>query len=172
MSLWFLRHGESETNAQGLFAGSGIDSPLTPQGQRQAREAAQLLPSDIDWIVSSPLRRAFDTASLVRDTLNLDVGVEVDARITEWDMGLMSGTPVRDINFGDMVSIYAAEDPRKFCQRVSLAIADLGKRAGVGLLVSHGGVARAYLARRDGIAPHQMRQVRVLENGVPFLMEI
>jgi probable phosphoglycerate mutase len=168
MSLWFLRHGESETNAQGIFAGSGIDSPLTLVGRRQALEAALLLPSEISWIISSPLRRAFDTASLVRDALKLEVTIEVDNRVTEWDMGLMSGTPVRDINFEEMVSAYSAEDPRAFSQRVSLAITDLERRDGVGLLVSHGGVARAYVARREGFTPDEMGKVFVAENGVPF----
>jgi probable phosphoglycerate mutase len=168
MSLWFLRHGESETNAEGLFAGSGIDSPLTLEGRRQALEAARLLPSGISWIVSSPLRRAFDTAALVRDALNLQLTTEVDQRVTEWDMGLMSGTPVRDINFEEMVSVYSAEDPRAFSLRVSSAINDLERREGVGLLVSHGGVARAYVARQEGFAPDEMGNVFVAENGIPF----
>jgi broad specificity phosphatase PhoE len=83
-------------------------------------------------------------------------------------MGLMSGTPVRDINFEEMVCVYSAEDPRAFTQRVTLAINDLERRDGVGLLVSHGGVARAYVARREGFAPNEMGKVFVAENGIPF----
>jgi broad specificity phosphatase PhoE len=141
---------------------------LTLEGRRQALDAARLLPSEISWIVSSPLRRAFDTAVLVRDALNLEITIEVDNRVTEWDMGLMSGTPVRDIKFEEMVSVYSAEDPREFSQRVSLAINDLERRDGVGLLVSHGGVARAYVARQEGFAPDEMGKVLFAENGIPF----
>lgn len=170
MPLWFLRHGESETNAQGLFAGSRIDSPLTPNGLRQVREAAPLLPFPLAWIVSSPLRRALDTAITVRDALNLDVTIEVDDRVTEWDMGLASGTPIRDINVEELIAVYQAEDIGTFNQRVMRAIDDLTLREGTGLLVSHTGVARSFLIQQNALFAKDVRQVPLPENGVPFRM--
>ena len=40
--FWYLRHGETDWNAQGLSQGS-IDIPLNPTGLEQARSAALLL---------------------------------------------------------------------------------------------------------------------------------
>lgn len=170
MALWFLRHGESEANAQGLFAGRSVDSPLTAKGCQQARDAAALLPPQLEWIVSSPLRRAVDTAVLVRDTLTLDLTIEVDERICEWDIGQASGTPVRMISAEEMIELFAAEDLDHFDRRVSSAIDDLRRRKGTGLLVSHAGVARAFLARESGYSPSDFRRVPVPKNCIPFLM--
>ena len=52
--VWFLRHGQSVANAEGIFAGQGIDSPLTPAGRDQVRCATAHVPSELAWIVSSP----------------------------------------------------------------------------------------------------------------------
>ena len=65
-AIWFLRHGESVANAAGRFAGQGDDSPLTEKGRTQARQAAHRLPDGLTWIVSSPLRRARESATIVR----------------------------------------------------------------------------------------------------------
>ncbi len=61
-AFWFLRHGETDWNAQGLSQGS-IDIPLNATGIAQAAAAAQTLRDrGIASIVSSPLSRARDTA--------------------------------------------------------------------------------------------------------------
>jgi broad specificity phosphatase PhoE len=170
MPVWFLRHGESEANARGLYAGGGEDSPLTPKGLRQARRAVALLPSDISWIVTSPLARAYQTAEIVRDVVNRDIRLEVEPRVAEYDMGTLSGGAYRDIATEEMVREFGAEDPRAFWLRVSNALDDLLKREGTGLLVAHTGVARVFTARKEGLSPHEFRRAPVPQNGVPFLM--
>jgi hypothetical protein len=44
------------------------------------------------------------------------------------------------------------------------------QRDGTGLLVAHTGVARVFVARRDGFSPFEFRRAPVPKNGVPFLM--
>lgn len=168
--LWFLRHGESVANARGIYAGGGEDSPLTANGQAQARRAIEQLPSDISWIVTSPLVRASETAAIIRDLLNRGIQLEVENRVAEYDMGAMSGMAYRDIATEEMVSQFGAEDPRAFWRRVTSALDELLQREGTGLLVAHTGVARVFVARRDGLSPDEFRNAPVPKNGVPFLM--
>ncbi|MFZ1063463.1 MAG: histidine phosphatase family protein [Acidimicrobiales bacterium] len=170
MPLWFLRHGESEANARGRYAGGSDDSPLTEKGRRQARTARDLLPNDVSWIVSSPLSRAYETAQIVRDALDATLPIELDGRVAEFDMGSMSGMPYQDVTTEEMVAVYGAEDPTAFWLRVTEALDELSERDGTGLLVAHTGVARVYVARREGLGPYDFRRAPVPKNGEPFLM--
>jgi len=168
--LWFLRHGESEANARGRYAGGGEDSPLTVRGQMQARRALDQLPDDISWIVTSPLIRAYETAAIVRDALNRDIHLEVEKRVAEYDMGTMSGMAYQDVSTQEMVSRFGSEDPHAFWLRVTAALDELLQRDGTGLLVAHTGVARVFAARKEGLSPYEFRRAPVPKNGVPFLM--
>jgi len=170
MPLWFLRHGESEANARGRYAGGGEDSPLTEKGRLQARVAIERLPSDISWIVTSPLARAYETAAIVRDALGATVQLEVDDRVAEYNMGMMSGKPYQDVSTEEMVSSFDAEDPNEFWKRVTASLDELIERRGTGLLVAHTGVARVFVARREGLDPYDFRRAPVPKNGEPFLM--
>ena len=56
--FWFLRHGETDWNAQGLSQGH-TDIPLNAVGLAQAERAARTLEGlGIASVVSSPLSRA------------------------------------------------------------------------------------------------------------------
>lgn len=71
--IYLTRHGETEWNKQKRFQGSK-NSELTEKGIL----AAELLASrveeiDLDCIVSSPLKRAFQTAEIVRGSKKIDI---------------------------------------------------------------------------------------------------
>ena len=69
--LYLLRHGQTEFNVKKLVQGR-CDSPLTDLGRQQAETAAAWLKAHNvvpDKVVSSPLGRAMDTASLVATEL-------------------------------------------------------------------------------------------------------
>lgn len=89
--LIFLRHGVTAATMARLFSGPGGDDPaLTDEGKDQALRAAVALSGlgGIDAIVSSPLRRARETASAVSSALGLDVAVEAgfqEAAYGQWD---------------------------------------------------------------------------------------
>jgi probable phosphoglycerate mutase len=59
--VFLIRHGESESNA-GLPSADPGSAPLTPDGHRQARQVAQVLPDVPALIVTSPYLRARQTA--------------------------------------------------------------------------------------------------------------
>ena len=84
--LVLVRHGRTAANAQGLLQGR-LDHPLDEVGCAQAIEVAKALGRP-DRVVSSPLRRARETAEA------LGVEVDVDERWTELDYGELDGQPV------------------------------------------------------------------------------
>ena len=59
--VFLIRHGESESNA-GLPSADPGSAPLTPDGHRQARQIARVLPDVPALIVTSPYLRARQTA--------------------------------------------------------------------------------------------------------------
>lgn len=155
MPLYFLRHGESQANLNGLFAGQKENSPLTDLGRQQAQAAAKTLQGrHITAIVSSPLERARQTAAIVANSLGIK-DISIDNRLAEYDMGALTGTPNkgRTVTSKELISAEGAEDPRLFQQRVLDAFAEYSTLPGTVLLVSHAGVGRIIEASKQGLAP-------------------
>lgn len=94
MICYFLRHGQSQANAEGVLAGQ-LDSPLTLLGQHQAQHEGERLRAEgqvFDVIISSPLVRAYDTAVAVATTLNYPLGdIVIDPRLMERHVGELEG---------------------------------------------------------------------------------
>jgi ribonuclease H / adenosylcobalamin/alpha-ribazole phosphatase len=87
--LLLLRHAQTEHSAQRRYSGRG-DVPLTDVGMRQAAAAARRLASlDVATIVSSPLRRARQTADEV--SAATDAEIVLEDGFTEVDFGAWEG---------------------------------------------------------------------------------
>ena len=72
MKLYLIRHGESEANKKRVHNTPAVK--LTKEGLDQARAIAKRLKNfDIDFIYSSPLIRARQTAEAISKSLNLPV---------------------------------------------------------------------------------------------------
>ncbi len=96
--FYLLRHGESEANLSGKAAGGGVDSPLTPRGEDQARALAEVvhdLKIKPSIIFSSSMQRARRTAELVNETLGLSHTVL--ERLEEHHVGDWEGQPWSEI---------------------------------------------------------------------------
>jgi phosphohistidine phosphatase len=82
MELYFLRHGQAEDAAS--WNGNDFDRPLTDDGrERMARQAKTMkqLVRNVDAIVTSPLVRAQQTATIVADALKMRDRLVEDARL-------------------------------------------------------------------------------------------
>ena len=95
MRVYFARHGESEANIRRVIANRGWAYPLTERGRRQAARLADLVRADLDEgahvrIVSSPLRRAAETAGILHAALG-GATVELADALREADCGVMEG---------------------------------------------------------------------------------
>ena len=83
MNLYFIRHGQSVTNLQGVFTGQA-DVPLTEEGCRDARRAGELLRGiSFDRVYASDLSRAMRTAELALP----GVAYETTPLLREYDLG-------------------------------------------------------------------------------------
>lgn len=72
-TLYFVRHGESESNLITQFAGS-LDMPLTQRGREQASLTAEhLARMPITAVYSSDLSRAYDTGRAIADKLGVPI---------------------------------------------------------------------------------------------------
>jgi len=90
MKIFLYRHGETVLNAQKRWQGR-LDSPLTKEGLKQAKEAAEYLQDKrIDTIFSSPLGRARRSASFLREKFSNAEYFEEDA-LKEIDNGKADG---------------------------------------------------------------------------------
>lgn len=70
--LYIMRHGLAEMRGASTML-DDAKRPLTPEGKQKMREiAAGLVKAgmEVDWIVSSPLVRAAETAEIVADAVN------------------------------------------------------------------------------------------------------
>jgi len=90
--LILLRHGRTAANAAGLLQGR-LDQDLDDFGRQQASAAAALINErfDVAAIVSSPLRRAVQTAAALGDD------VVIDDRWVELAYGRYEGAPQGDV---------------------------------------------------------------------------
>lgn len=91
-SLILVRHGESEWNAERRIQGHDDTSRLTSLGRAQARDVATALGGlGFDRLVASDLRRAYETATIIASTLQLEL--ERDALLRERSFGAFEGHP-------------------------------------------------------------------------------
>ncbi|MBT1631663.1 2,3-bisphosphoglycerate-dependent phosphoglycerate mutase [Curtobacterium flaccumfaciens] len=92
-TLVLLRHGESITNAAGIFTGL-LDVPLSVLGLKEAHRAADVLAAahlNPAAVFASTLQRTVETARIVRHGLGSTCPVENDWRLNERNYGALTG---------------------------------------------------------------------------------
>ncbi len=100
----FVRHGETNENKNKHIQGRR-DIPLNENGKTQALMCAKYLKLNnykIDKIYSSPLSRAYDTASIIKEYLGLDMDIVKDFNFIERAFGEKEGAPVIDSVFEEI----------------------------------------------------------------------
>jgi broad specificity phosphatase PhoE len=116
-TIYYIRHGETEWNAEGRLQGAQ-DIPLNDLGRRQAATAGLILAdlfardrrSETSLaFVASPLVRARSTMELVRDTLGLPPDqYQVEDRLREIGYGQWEGSTLAQAE---------ASHPKLFAER-------------------------------------------------------
>jgi probable phosphoglycerate mutase len=132
----YLRHGETESNAAALIAGSW-DVALTRKGLAQAGQAAlKLRDSGVTAIYSSTLQRSRETAQIVARELALPITAIPELNERNW--GELERKPRATRVPG--ITPPSAEPPQEFMTRVlrGLALIDTA----LPLIVAHSGVYR------------------------------
>lgn len=167
MPIYFVRHGESEANVKGLFAGQRDDSPLTDLGRSQAAGAgAEVMNLNIARIYASPLSRAKETAEIIAHEIGYPVDeIEFDNRILEYDMGSLTGTLRADAEKNRALLTHDAENKQAFLDRVTDFLREHADSEANVLLVSHAGVGRMIETARIGLPPEEFMQVEGYPNA-------
>lgn len=82
--LTFIRHGETDQNVEARWIGR-TDPDLSENGRQKAKELAEEISKDFDVIITSPLKRAKETAEILNSELNVEL-IENDL-LMERDFG-------------------------------------------------------------------------------------
>ncbi len=165
-TFWFLRHGETDWNAQGLSQGN-IDIPLNPVGLAQAKTAAALLANrGIRSIVASPLSRAHETAKRAAEVIGHDI--VLDDELKENSFGVQEGQPM-SAWFDDWVAgTMTPEGAEPFIDLRARAVRAINRALqseSPVLVVAHGALFRALRAEMS--LPPNVRT----PNAVPLFCE-
>jgi broad specificity phosphatase PhoE len=94
LSILLTRHGHTDRSDPEQYLGQTIDVPLSEKGRGAALELGTRLEGiSLARVVSSPLKRAVETASLVRP----NDPIELDDRLKEADYGAWEGHTIEEI---------------------------------------------------------------------------
>lgn len=105
-TFYIVRHGETNWNTLGKTQGHG-NSNLTEKGIEQAKSLAEgMCKYPIDFIYSSDLGRAVETAEIIGEELNLEVNKTESLR--EMGFGVWEGLFINEIkeNYLDMYNTW------------------------------------------------------------------
>jgi broad specificity phosphatase PhoE len=163
-----VRHGQSTANARGIWQGQ-MEFPLSEEGRKQAARVAGALSGEaFDGLYSSPLSRAFETASIIRERTQLEREVVPVDGLSERHGGLLEGHtwPEQERRNPELAKkflaipeeerwvLVGAETDEEVISRFGEAISAISANHPDGgriVIVSHGGVMRAFL--RDLFGP-------------------
>jgi len=150
--LYFVRHGETDWNAERRIQGS-TDIPLNETGRRQASGTGRLLARrSWDALYASPLSRAFETASIIGAEVGLPTPIPLP-EIVERNYGEAEGLTGSEIDarFPGDSPVPGRETREEVVARVLPALLELAERhSGQNVIVvGHGGVIRSVLLAVD-----------------------
>lgn len=178
MTLYILRHGETEYNRLGIVQGSGVDTDLNHAGHSQALAFYRTY-KDIDFqlVVTSELKRTHQT---VRYFIERDIPWIRTADINEISWGAHEGrvsTPERIALYNRMIaewkkgnldaSLPEGETARQLGQRVGRFIEWIRTRPEKHILVAtHGRTLRCLITLLKGCEPAEMERVPHANTGL------
>ncbi len=179
--ILLVRHGQTDENVSGRISGQG-PAPLNGRGQEQAKLAAQVLaPLNVTRLISSPVVRAFQTATILDEHLQL--GIEEQPDLREVGYGDWEGQTFQAVRDGNAFKL-AMNDPinavfpngeslvsvQQRSVRVVEAIRQ-GAAQEVAVLVSHGDVIRMLVAHYLGMTFNDYRRITI-DNGAISVIEL
>lgn len=174
--IFLLRHGETVWNVERRAQGR-LDSPLTERGIEQARRYGERLrlmlnPADGYRLISSPLGRALQTATIIAETLGWDVkDIPTDEQLTEMAWGRWEGLTAAEIEARDPELWQARIDDRwtrpppgggetqqDILDRATAWLASIAPGSRL-VAVAHGALGRAVRVAYAGLPPAAMLEL-------------
>lgn len=91
-SLYFIRHGQTQSNIKHIRQGIQIDDYLDTQGILQVQKLVPIIKHlDLDVMFTSYLKRAEETVALINSKLDEPIPIFHDFRLRERDFGSLTG---------------------------------------------------------------------------------
>jgi len=185
VSLFLLRHGETDWNREPARCQGWAEVHLNAIGRAQAHDQGRALQGlGVELIVSSHLARARETAVLVREGLGGDLPLILDPRLAEthrgeWETRLFAEIMLEEAEAWQ----HYREHPESFRfpggesladqqRRVLAALRDVLRGGRAALIVTHGGsirLTRCFLEGRGIAAFHETRAVNGGVEEVPIV---
>jgi len=165
--FYFVRHGQTDANLQGIMCGGMWDLELNQTGLTQAQVAAQRFKEkvkDLQRICVSPLKRAQQTAGYFSE-LYAHLPLEKIEELREWKIGSWEKALFESIkdDFLGTGEPEGGETRKQFRGRVHSALKICQTKPGPFLMVSHGGVGLALqeilglaAAKVENCVPHHI----------------
>jgi broad specificity phosphatase PhoE len=160
--VWLVRHGETEWSRDGRHT-STTDLPLTDEGRRVAETLRERLSGEsFTLVLTSPRRRARDTADLAGRS-----DAEIDGDLVEWDYGDLEGETseeIRETYPGWTIwqgPVPGGETADQVSDRLDRVVARCRATDGKVLVFGHGHALRALAARWLGLPVADGRLLRL-----------
>ena len=186
-TFYIVRHGQSQANVDRLVGGH-YDTPLTRQGEKEAKKIANDLKDiNFDTIFSSDLIRAKRTAEII--ALERKLAVETVEALREQHYGKWEGTSQDDLfklfnswlnlSHNERLKKRSAENAENDEEVISRFItflheASIAHKGQTLLIVCHGGIMHSFLIHL-GIASYKTMKymentalIIVKSNGIEF----
>jgi broad specificity phosphatase PhoE len=170
-TIYFIRHGETDWNLEGRLQGQR-DIPLNDMGRVQA-----LAPHFQDLAyVASPMTRTRETMELLRGVIGLHPeSYKLDERLVELTFGSWEGLTWKEVRRAEPQAAamrerdkwgYVPPDGESYAMladRVRPVLDDVTRDT---VIVSHGGVARAFLALACGVSIRQAATMDIWQGRI------
>lgn len=155
--IYLVRHGETEWNVLGKFQGA-TDIPLSQKGIEQASYLTKRFENKFDYVYSSPLKRAIQTASILSKNSGLKINIKEG--IKEIDFGKWEGLTLKQIKdiYGKEYASFENDDTNGYLvggdlslklasQRAKKTILEVAEECKnkTAVIVAHGGIIKAGL---------------------------
>lgn len=176
MKMILTRHGETEENILGIIQGH-LPGKLTKKGIEQAKKLAKRLEKEhIDYIYSSDLARAADTAKEIAK-YHPDVPIEFTKDMREKYLGSLQGKTKAEIGWKKEVSRMDADDGETRKEVYDRAKRFLDKiitkhKDQTVLLVGHNGINKAINSVIIGNSPEDVFLGELIKNTSISIYEL
>lgn len=172
MDIYLLRHGETDWNREGLLQGH-TDISLNENGRRQVEDTVRKLCGlEMDYIVSSPLKRALESAKIAASGLHYPKErIVVEEMLIERSFGEGEGLSIEEraarYSDCDYPGMESQEDLIKRAGQAFYKTVNACQGAARILLVAHGAVLFALLeAVAEERIPHGGRAAALAQGSI------
>jgi len=159
--IYLLRHAQSVANTKGILAGQDDSVELSKAGFKQAESLVSYLSAiKFSKVYSSPLTRCIQTIAPFMEK-NSKIDFQIDNRVIEMNYGKWSGRKLavlsKDSKWKNVQNNPAGftfpqgESFKSMRKRIDLVLADLKKKKGPILVVTHGDIIKMAITSSLGL---------------------